>query len=173
MKQSQLKSTLLFALPVAAMLALGSQAVSQDSGSDAQAVEDHNETDGTMDAAKASHERMEKAMKGLKNAQRSLRGLLEDPKGNQVSILKELKSMEGFVMQAYQEPPPKLTGKEFTADQWHLHVIGYKSQMLTLQSTILDLQASAVKMDSEGLKTGYGKLNEGKKKGHNTYQDED
>ena len=170
MTKMQTKTSLLFALPVALVFTVGSYAFTQD-GADA-AQEDATVEESPEDEAKASHERMERAMKGLKKSQRVLKALVGDAATNRDAILKELSQMENMARAAYAEAPPKLTGKEFSADEWSLHVIRYKTGMLDLQGQLLAMQTAAIKGDAKALQTGYENLNAAKKKGHREFQDE-
>ncbi|HPF15695.1 MAG TPA: hypothetical protein PLJ12_15630, partial [Planctomycetota bacterium] len=163
-------------LPFLALLALNPASPSQDPTPTPQQKGERPQRRGEhQEGAEGKHEKhnkLEDAMDGMKDAQRALRGLLADPATNQKDILRALLAMESACATAFAQEPPRPEAK-LSDQEWALYVISFKSSLLELQRTILDMQANAWKNDAEALKKGYEALNADKKKGHDKFKPED
>ncbi|MEZ6004436.1 MAG: cytochrome b562 [Planctomycetota bacterium] len=112
---------------------------------------------------------LHEAMDGLKNAQRAMRPMVEDPAANVEALHKNLAEMDRYCNIAYNQEPPR-PEQELSEKEWALHQIAYKQSMLTLQGDLLNLRKMLIEGKFDEFKTAYSDLNKSKKSAHDQFK---
>ncbi|MBL6756317.1 MAG: hypothetical protein ISQ11_07900 [Planctomycetes bacterium] len=149
----------LLALPGLAVLALAAQLTDSSvaaPGSHAVVTADDDEEAGPL------HESMEVIQKGMKG----IRKMLSKPDQKDAAV-KLCQEMQAAALVGFQHPPKPeavLEGDalvDFNAD--------FRKRMLTVCSTLVDLEVALAKGDADAAKTIYRTLGKQKKEGHDAY----
>ncbi len=149
----------LLALPGLAVLALAIQNADHSSASTGNGAPVAVDDDGEGGPLHESMEVIQKGMKGI-------RKMLSKPekKDDAVTLCKEMQAAALVGFQHPPKPPAELEGDatvDFSAD--------FRKRMLTVCSTLVDLEAALAKGDADAAKTIYRTLGKQKKEGHDTY----
>ena len=109
-----------------------------------------------------------KAMIVLRNGQRALRGLLEDPVANRDVLIETLKSMQTATLTSFEGSATR--AEEMDDEAYALFDLGYRQILHDLHGSLLTMEEAALNGDAEALAATYPELNASKKIGHRTYQ---
>ena len=111
---------------------------------------------------------LQRSMGILQRHQRSLRKLVKDPVASKVKLTKALGEMEGAILVGLQNlPSPREGMKPEEVALWH---VGYKQTMVTLLSSVLEMQKATLEGDAAALGAAAKALGQTKKAGHESYQ---
>ncbi|MDB2576062.1 cytochrome b562 [bacterium] len=149
----------LLALPGLAVLALAIQNADHSSASPSDGAAIAVDDDGEGGPLHESMEVIQKGMKGI-------RKMLSKPeqKAAAVTLCQE---MQAAALVGFQHPPKPQT--ELDADAQVDFSADFRKRMLTVCSTLVDLEAALAKGDADAAKTIYRTLGKQKKEGHDTY----
>jgi signal transduction protein with GAF and PtsI domain len=112
------------------------------------------------------HGPLHEAMEQLQGGMKSLRKMLNKPEEKE-KALELVRKMQGATLIGFQNPPELEEGLEGTAAvERHAD---FKKRMLSVCSTLVDLEIALEKEDADEAKNLYRALGKQKKEGHDSY----
>ena len=112
---------------------------------------------------------LQEAMGTLKEGQRGLKKLIDDPAANQRAMTELLVPMEEACLTAIRSELPLPEG--VAAERAALLKVGYRRTMTQLLEQVLVMHEAALEKDGAALEAAYRALGLVKKAGHDEYQD--